>query len=320
MRDFSSFSLPLVLVAVTATVLVTLLSGCTATCAKKCAGKENCISAHVRDFVLQEKLQVEGIPWPVYATPASGPPVLMLHDIGGARPECLDLALKISREKGGGYQVFIPVLFGKFGQGSRSRALTAAFGMGPEWFVQANDQDQPIFKKLLGLCHQIRKHSEGRKVVVIGNCFTASVAAALLSSEDVCAAVISQPALPYPRLVLFHTPAGKRALGMSPETLAAAARRAQKLPAPALIGFRSKKDAVSPQARFDRLKCLFGNAFEGHVLCEKPQVCRGHFNEMKTDDETRHSVLIPPAVNPAPGEVYQPVYETLRAFLRDHHG
>ena len=143
------------------------------------------------------------------------------------------------------------------------------------------------------------------------------MAAALLGSEDVSSAVVSQPALPFRRFLLTHAPGGAGALGISPSTIKRAAARAKNLPAPSLLGFRYLRDSHSPQERLDRLASFFGSAFEGKDLCEADEVCPTGYEPLPTMNSSNHSVLIQ-----AGGEELSldnaRVFQVLADFLKRH--
>ena len=97
--------------------------------------------------------------------------MLLLPDIAGARLECLNLALKISAEPQA-YKVYIPVLFGSFGESCKARFIRSAFFGESDWNVYSPDKDSMAFEHLLTLCKFIRDTNNGQRVIVIGNCFT----------------------------------------------------------------------------------------------------------------------------------------------------
>lgn len=246
--------------------------------------------------------------WPLYVTGDSGPPVLLLHDVLGPRPQCLETGRRISK-MGNHYKVYVPVFFGRLGEASSRTGVDARRG---GWSVLGGGGTDPeVFSDVKNLCALLRVRHGGRQVVVIGNCLTGGLAIALLASPDVSGVITSQPSRP------FFSGGG---LDVSPLTLAAARTRAAQLRQPAILAFRYHRDLVCRQPRLKRIAREFGSAFDGIELCEPGELSSGG-RTISTSDSRQHTVLIPeenPDLLPKNQASHEAVLKMVSRFLRGH--
>ena len=253
--------------------------------------------------------QKAGVPWKLWRTGDHGPPVLLLCDILGPRPKCLQVGRDVAGMDGG-RQVFVPELFGTFGKESKFLGgWTSAMRHG--WNTLRADADQPVLPDLEKLCATLHEWT-GRKVVVIGNCLSGGAAVALLKSPHVCGAVASQPALPF-----LH----KESFDMSPRTLEAAKEQANHDTQPALLGFNFHSDKVCTHPRFVMLKDKFNTAMLGVDFCygqkEREESEVQGLQPEHTCVSTQHSVLIP--LEDEEEQVHhRTVLHLLEVFLKQH--
>jgi dienelactone hydrolase len=303
--------------AAAAVAIAALISGCT--CASKCAnhGPDNASAKMLARFESVKGFPNPAVPWEVYASRTDGPPVLLLHDILGPSPACLDLADRLGRERMH-YKIYIPVLYGSWGHIDNGSFVSSIFANRNGWNFHTADVDQPALSAIESLCHRLRRENGGKRVLVIGNCATGGVAVALLRSPDVAAAVTSQPAAPY--AVFFPSEKLKKSLDVSPSTLRQAEARAARLREPSLLGFHYYRDRFAPNVRLEEIGREFKGSFSGVELCEfktcEQAKIRADFIAVNTSDSTQHTVLIDPDANKQAH--YPAVFKKLVQFLDMH--
>lgn len=185
-------------------------------------------------------------------TKGTGPAVILMHELPGMIPECVDLARRIAEA---GFTVYLPLLFG---QPNRPLSIpgmlgfTAQLCISQEFYCFAKHRSSPITIWLRALCRKAKADCGGAGVGVIGMCLTGGFALALMADESVIAPVASQPSLPF-----GVTPGQKAALGVSPEALATAQTRAARgVP---LLALRFSEDKISPPEKFQTLRTAFGD-------------------------------------------------------------
>jgi dienelactone hydrolase len=193
-----------------------------------------------------------------------GPAVLLMHELPGMIPECVDLARRIADE---GFTVYMPLLFGEPDKPLSNPKLlvyTAQLCISREFYCFAKHRSSPITDWLRALSRQAHLECGGKGVGVIGMCLTGSFVLSLMADESVIAPVMSQPALPF-----GVTAAHKAALGISPQDLEVAKTRTQQgIP---LLALRFSEDKICPPDKFVTLRQEFGNTFE--VLEDTPELC-----------------------------------------------
>ena len=191
---------------------------------------------------------------PVYQR-GSGPGVLLMHELPGMVPRCVEFATYIASH---GFTVFMPLLFGEPGAPPATKSLTLHVCISREFHCFAHNESSPITRWLRALCiTRIRPSCPGPGIGAIGMCFTGGFVLSLFVSDMMLAPVISQPGLPFPSL---QRGTGA-ALGVSPEDLAEAS--ASTVP---ILGFRFQGDTICPPERFETLRSRFGSRFEGHEI------------------------------------------------------
>jgi dienelactone hydrolase len=216
---------------------------------------------------------------PVYRR-GRGPGVILMHELPGMVPECIDLARAIAAA---GYTVFMPLFFGRPGQRPKMIASTATVCLSREFTALSRGRTSPITGWLRALARLARQEAGGPSVGAIGMCLTGGLALALLLEEDVAAPVLCQPVLP---IVFPWSGAAQRAdLGLDPDHLEAIRARVEREDIP-LLGFRFAGDWLCPQERFARLRQEFGDRFlehqmpgDGHALLTQ------HYGRLSEEDQ-----------------------------------
>ena len=104
----------------------------------------------------------------------SGAAVILMHELPGMIPECVDLARRLAKN----FTVYLPLLFG---EPDRSLSLpkmaeyTAQLCISKEFYCFAKNQSSPITEWLKELCQEAKKECGGKGVGVIGICLTGGI-------------------------------------------------------------------------------------------------------------------------------------------------
>lgn len=224
-----------------------------------------------------------GVTKPVYLA-GKGPGVVLIHELPGMVPECVDLGRKIAAE---GYSVYMPLLFG---------APMKNYGVTPllwpcvwkEFSVLSTHGKSPAADWLRGLSRKAFADRGGKGVAAIGMCFTGRFALSLMMEKELIAPVICQPGASY----------SASAMGI-PEAEWDNAVARSKNENITVLGMRFSGDALCTAARFDTLRSGFGERFREVVVPgKKHSVLTLHFKDMSPVDQAR-------------------VWTELRAFLKE---
>jgi len=230
--------------------------------------------------------------------------VVLMHELPGITPQCLELAERIIAA---GFRVYLPHFFGTPGRRSIARGLIHIC-ISREWYCLARRRSSPITAWLRALCRVAHRECGGAGVGAVGMCLSGNFALSLMVEPSVLAPVLSQPSLP-----LNHCCSSYRtraALACSPAELEAAKQRAREnVP---LLGFRFSHDAVSPPERFTRLRQEFGDQFEGHEIDSGPDNPHGI-------PRTAHAVLTLHLVD-REGHPTREALERILEFLQERLG
>jgi dienelactone hydrolase len=171
-------------------------------------------------------------------------------------PEVLGLAEHLVES---GFTVAVPSPFGTPGrEGTMGYTLgtVARLCVSAEFRAFAVNVHRPITDFLRAVAADLASRTPGPGVGIIGMCFTGGFALATAIDESVLAAVMSQPAVPFP------TSRARRVdPGMSKDDLDVVAARAAAGTLCA-IGLRFSEDATAPRERFTALKARLGDAFD----------------------------------------------------------
>ncbi|GAB4378142.1 MAG: dienelactone hydrolase family protein [Elainellaceae cyanobacterium] len=184
-----------------------------------------------------------------------GPAVVLMHELPGMIPECVELARRIANA---GFTVYLPLLFGEPNQPLsplKMAQYTAQLCISREFNCFAKHQSSPITNWLRALCRKAHQDCGDRGVGVIGMCLTGGFVLSLMADESVIAPVASQPSLPF-----GVTAAHRAALGVSPTDLEQAKARSQQgVP---LLVLRFSDDKISSPAKLETLRHEFGETPE----------------------------------------------------------
>lgn len=221
-----------------------------------------------------------------------GPVVIVLHEAPGISPSTLDIA---SRLHDLGYDLVLPELLVPPRVPGPLRGVAGMLNLciAREMGAFASGQTSAIVDWLRALARHEAEVS-GKRVAVIGMCFSGGFALGTVLEPTVAAAVISQPAVPFG---FGRTRA--RDLAVSDDDLARI--QADRGTGSCLRVMRYALDWKSPAVRFERFRAAFPDA----ESCEVP-----------TADRDDHSVLRD-AARATDGDLLA-VFEATAAFLARH--
>lgn len=184
---------------------------------------------------------------------ATGPGVVVIHEIPGMTPEVIAFAQEVVDR---GYTVVMPDLFGVPGEPATAGAMARSMAkvcVAGEFTTMALGKTTPIAGWLRALARDVHTDVGGPGVGALGMCFTGGYALAMMVEPAVVAPVLAQPATPF-------AVGRKRAadLGLSPEDLAVVKKRAEA--GCPVLGLRFEGDPAVG-TRFGTLRRELGDAF-----------------------------------------------------------
>lgn len=203
----------------------------------------------------------------------TGPAVVLIHELPGMVPECVELGRKIAAE---GYTVYMPLLFGEPNENYGTKPLLWPC-VWKEFSVLSTHGKSPAADWLRALSRRAFADRGGKGVAAIGMCFTGRFALSLMMDKEMIAPVLCQPGGGWK----------DSALGIPEEEWdnAVARSKAEGIP---VLGMRFENDFLCKAARFDTLKEGLGKNFrEVIVPGKKHSVLTLHFKDMSPEDQAR---------------------------------
>lgn len=184
--------------------------------------------------------------------PENAPRVVLLHELPGMVPQCVELARRLSGpgRKSTPYQVHMPLLFGAAAQqvGSYREQAWNLWCIRKEFELFRTNRVSPITSWVGSLTAKLSGPGH-IKVGVIGMCLTGGLVLGLIDDPTVSAVVASQPSLP-----LGITPKRRRAVGIPQEALSRAAAESTT----PVLAARYRKDPFCPRGRLTSLVAAYG--------------------------------------------------------------
>src|SRR5262245_38512932 len=173
----------------------------------------------------------------------SGPRVIVLHELPGLRDGDIELGAALGDPSKGGFEVFMPLMFGDAGQNDTGLGKKQACKSG---LFKCNERNtrHPIAADLVSMANQI---CAGADCGVIGMCLTGSFPLYLTEAKEVAALVIAQPTLPF----YWHI-SPFAGLDISEADTTAAVSRAVERKA-SIYMVRYRQDWISGHSAFRRL-------------------------------------------------------------------
>jgi dienelactone hydrolase len=229
----------------------------------------------------------------------NGPVVLLLHELSGLTPQCLDLADRlVARE----LHVVLPLLFGRPAQRlSRWRRSAVCLSREVDGFTLG--RSSPLTGWLCSLARRLaRELNRDRPIGVVGLGLSASFVLSLVADG-----LVEAPALAHPTLPLGLSAAARRDLKISPGELAAARQQVEERRLH-LLGLRFSADRASPADRFRSLAATFGSSFREIEIDSTPGNPSGI--------STRAHALLTDDYRDEPGHPTKLAFERVAAFLR----
>lgn len=198
-------------------------------------------------------LSVNGREIPINVTKGSGnKPVLLLHELNGQSPGCLELADQLARK---GCKVYVPRYYADFGSDIRPGKTWAQVTFSPCWKLFSKTGGTALSDSE-AIADFVKKRHRGQRVTVIGNCMTGGHALALLARPEVGTAVVCQPAAP----VFPYSGARRQSFGIPEEKVTASMEALHKDKRKKLVSFNYLEDAAAPIGRTYHLARLADDA------------------------------------------------------------
>lgn len=217
-------------------------------------------------------LTAGGVSKPVYRA-GSGPAVVLIHELPGMVPECVELGRKLAAE---GYTVYMPLLFGEPMQNYGVKPVLWAC-VWKEFSVLSTRGKSPAADWLRALSRKAFAERGGKGVAAIGMCFTGRFALSLMMDKELIAPVLCQPSSSY----------SGSAMGIPEAEWDNAVKRSRDENIP-VLGMRFEGDSLCRAARFDQLRDGFGERFREVVVPgARHSVLTLHFKDMAPEERAR---------------------------------
>ena len=212
------------------------------------------VDSDIADFSRRD-ITLLGKTKPVLLTGATGPAVIVIHEVYGFTPT---LARFCRWVRDAGFRVYAPILFGSPDAGNAEKPTLGrilSLCVSREFTLLAANKSSPVTEWLRALARLAHQECGGRGVGAIGMCLTGGFALSMALDAVVLAPVLAQPGLPATR------PA---ALDISPADLARVQARTRD--GLQLRGYRFEGDTICRASRFQTLRTAFGAGFAGTEL------------------------------------------------------
>jgi dienelactone hydrolase len=211
-------------------------------------------------------LTAAGMSFELYTSRNAGPPVIVLHEATNLTPHVARFARVLVGE---GFQVFMPSLVGRAGDppGGVDAAEWAAICLRKEFRGFVGQSTRPVVRWIRALVQKVTGPPPGRRVGVIGMCFSGGFALGAATEPAVAAAVTCQPGLPLTGALGYfsHVTGADDDIDLDDADLQALRGRLDagglRLQAYRFIG-----DEISPCARLRRLTARLGPGLDARCL------------------------------------------------------
>ena len=246
------------------------------------------------DFVKSTVTEL-GVSRDVYRIGATGPCVVVCHEIPGITPEVADFCRHVAAQ---GFQVSCPVLVGKSGAPLTTGAavkelLKVCISKEFNLFVAGASSPAVDWLRAFGKTEHARCGGPG--IGVVGMCFSGGFALAMAADPHVLAPVMSQPANPV-ALPFGKAKTNGGAIDVSDADLNKVRARLDAEPELCVLAYRFSGDKTVPADRFVMLRERLGERFVGVTFDSSPGNPNGY-------PKSAHSVLTTHLVPEARDEV-----------------
>ena len=203
-----------------------------------------------------------GVSRDVYRIGATGPCVVVCHEIPGITPEIADFCRHVAAQ---GFQVSCPVLLGKPGapltKGAAVKELLKVC-ISKEFNLFVAGKSSPFVDWLRAFGKTEHARCGGRGIGVVGMCFSGGFALALATDPHVLAPIMSQPANPV-ALPFGKAKTNGSAIDVSEADLNTIRTRLDTEPDLCVLAYRFSHDKTVPEDRFAMLRAKLGERFIG---------------------------------------------------------
>lgn len=223
----------------------------------------------------------------VVGTGPQKPAVVLMHELPGLTPQCIELAQRL---RDAGFVVYLPLLLGE--PGKRAMLMNSLrLCVRREFLRFSTRADFPITFWLRALGREVSDQHGARPIGVIGMCLTGGFVLSMIADTHVLAGVSCQPSYPvaFPRTL-------ERSLDVSGKDTGNMRCR--------VLGLRFENDRFSPPERFDFMKAQLGDRFNAITLPSDTRCIK----------RSAHSVLTE-AFEPWPGHPTREAYDLVVSFL-----
>ena len=204
----------------------------------------------------------------------SKPPVILLHELPGLNESTIKYAESLQDQ----FTVYVPLLFGSFGQDSWRKGWNAYTFNGEWWkMYKPKKGSRKITQWLHQVVDDIGNQHPQQNVGIIGMCLTGAMPLTLVDNEKVHAVVIAQPSLPLFRWI----PWAKDSLDI-PEDEWESAKQQFKDRQVYAYGVRFEKDSIARREKHERLI--------NELNCE---TCKGAFIDAEISETEYQEADIP---------------------------
>lgn len=188
------------------------------------------------------------------------PPLLLMPELAGFSPGMLQFAERLTRAR---FQVYVPWLFGPFGQRTPLRNAVRLC-ISREFANLRAGVSAPVTTWLRALATHMSQHNGAGRVGAIGMCLTGAFAIPLVIDPKVVAAVAAQPSVPFSALfTVFGVGRGTwmRQLNVSDGDIAQARERLTSGGA-RILAVRNRADGICPHEKLERFAREFPTGLE----------------------------------------------------------
>jgi dienelactone hydrolase len=246
-----------------------------------------------------------------YAGDRCDPPLLLMPELAGFSPGLLLFAERLRSAR---FQVYVPWLFGPFGQRA---PLRNGIGLciSREFANLRAGVSAPVTIWLRALAAHISQYNGGGRVGAIGMCLTGAFAIPLIIDPNVVAAVAAQPSVPFSALfTAFGVGRGAwmHRLNVSDSDIANARDRLASGGA-RLLAVRNRADGICPREKLERFQQEFPVGLEVREYGEVDS--RNNRGERPHATFTKEYRIVP---NPADDHPSRRAFADLLAFFERH--